>query len=156
MVTQRRITKIVSGGQTGVDRAALDVALALAIPCGGWCPQGRRAEDGQIASKYPLTETDDSNYSVRTKLNILHSDATLIFCYRIANGGTALTLRLVSAQSKPYLVIDLLKNIDWVSEIHRWIERCNIKQLNIAGPRASKANNVYNESYQILYRWLAG
>src|SRR3954454_8651242 len=86
-------TKIVSGGQTGVDRAALDVALALGIPCGGWCPKGRKAEDGPIEDRYPLSETPSSDYRQRTLWNIRDSDATLILTWGEPTGGTLLTVK---------------------------------------------------------------
>lgn len=84
---------IVSGGQTGVDRAALDVALALGIPCGGWCPKGRLAEDGPLPDRYPLRETEFEGYSKRTKLNVQDSDGTLLFTRQRPSGGTKLTLQ---------------------------------------------------------------
>ena len=88
------IRRIVSGGQTGVDRAALDVALSLGIPCAGWCPRGRRAEDGPIDARYPLNETPSTSYAKRTEWNVRDSDATLILARLPLGGGTALTERL--------------------------------------------------------------
>ena len=88
------LSEIVSGGQTGVDRAALDVALSLQIPHGGWCPKGRRAEDGPIDSKYLLKETDEEKYEVRTEKNVIDSDGTLIFSKGLLTGGTLLTLEM--------------------------------------------------------------
>mgnify|MGYP003793290687 CR=1 FL=1 len=85
------IKKIVSGGQTGVDRAALDVAMQLGIPVGGWCPRGRRAEDGRIPDSYPLREASSVNYAKRTELNVRDSDGTLILSGGPLTGGTALT-----------------------------------------------------------------
>lgn len=92
-----RPAKLLSGGQTGVDRAALDAALALGIPCGGWCPQGRRAEDGQIPARYPLTETGSPGYRERTYLNVRDSDGTLILARGALSGGTTLTRRVARA-----------------------------------------------------------
>ena len=85
------VEKIVSGGQTGVDRAALDVALELGIPCGGWCPRGRRAEDGALSARYPLMETPSDDYVQRTTWNIRDSDGTLILTRGEPTGGTAQT-----------------------------------------------------------------
>ena len=89
--------KIVSGGQTGVDRAALDAALALGIPCAGWCPKGRRAEDGAIPERYPVAETESADYEERTRLNVGDADATLILASGPLSGGTGLTAETAEA-----------------------------------------------------------
>lgn len=99
--------RIVSGGQTGVDRAALDVALELSLECGGWCPRGRRAEDGVIAAKYPLRETPMEDYRQRTEWNVRDSDATLILKRGELKGGTLLTAELARRYGRPLLVVDL-------------------------------------------------
>ena len=92
MNAEIRRLKIISGGQTGADRAALDVALTLSLPIGGWCPQGRRAEDGVIPDRYPLLETPERNYQARTRRKIEDSDGTLILNLGQLGGGTALTV----------------------------------------------------------------
>lgn len=148
------INKIISGGQTGVDRAALDVALQLNIPHGGWCPKGRLSESGIIPEKYLLTETLSSDYSERTLLNIKDSDGTLILVPTIpfnVNDGTHLTIQKVKAKHKPYLIIDLSKenNID---EVINWTKENNIKLLNIAGPRESQCSGVYNKAFEYLQK----
>src|SRR5262245_54833883 len=97
---QAVFTKIISGGQSGVDRAALDVALELGIPCGGWCPKGRRAEDGPLPDRYPLDETQTSFYPERTRRNVRDSDGTLILADGAAKGGTALTIELAEQMQK--------------------------------------------------------
>ena len=102
-----RIEKVVSGGQTGVDRAALDVAIYLDIPHGGWCPRGRRAEDGRIPETYQLRETSSRDYASRTEQNILDSDATLILYAKKLSGGSGLTLRLAQQHRRPVLCVDL-------------------------------------------------
>ena len=129
--------KIVSGGQTGVDRAALDVALRLGMPCGGWCPRGRRAEDGTIPSRYPLAETPDARYPQRTLWNVRDSDGTLVLHAGRPRGGTALTLRLLGRQHKPALRLDLDEHPD-PAELARWIGAQGIRVLNVAGPRESE------------------
>jgi hypothetical protein len=126
--------RIVSGGQTGVDRAALDVAIELGIPHGGWCPRGRLAEDGRIPSKYQLVETDSPQYSVRTERNVLDSDATLILCRGPLSGGTELTARLADRHGKPRLTVDLDGPPD-PECVRRWLEAHRAGILNVAGPR---------------------
>ncbi len=88
------IQRVFSGGQTGVDRAALDVALDLGFPCGGWCPSGRRAEDGPLKEIYPLKETPSKNYAQRTEWNVRDSDGTLVLHRGSLSGGTAFTIEL--------------------------------------------------------------
>ena len=100
------IGRLVSGGQTGVDRAALDAALELGVPCGGWCPKGRKAEDGTVPDRYPLTETPSGSYSQRTRWNIRDSDATLVLSWGKPTGGVLLTLNECRKVGKPHLVID--------------------------------------------------
>jgi hypothetical protein len=101
------IGRLVSGGQSGVDRAALDVALELGISCGGWSPRGRKAEDGVIADRYPLVETPSGGYSQRTRWNIREADGTLILTWGAPMGGTLLTVNECRKTGKPHLVIDL-------------------------------------------------
>src|ERR1051325_10056938 len=99
--------KIISGGQTGVDRAALDVALELEIECGGYCPKGRRSEDGIIPEKYPLTETSTREYAERTELNVKTADGTLVLIDNQADRGTSLTIELCNRHKKPSMTVDL-------------------------------------------------
>jgi hypothetical protein len=142
-------TRIISGGQTGVDRAALDIARELGLPSGGWCPKGRRAEDGPINSAYPLEETESSSYPVRTEKNVLDSDGTLILTRGKPKGGTALTRRLARDASKPYLIINLFdeENPRIVLE---WGRRNKISLLNVAGPRESEAPGIYGQASRFL------
>src|SRR5687768_746683 len=103
----RWIDKVISGGQAGVDRAALDAALALGYEVGGWCPQGRRAEDGPIPQRYPLKETVSEKYPTRTALNVRDADATLILHLGTLCGGSKLTAEVARRSHKPYRAIDL-------------------------------------------------
>lgn len=143
------IEKIVSGGQTGVDRAALDVALELGIFCGGWCPQGRLAEDGPIDERYPLQETTSEDYSQRTKNNVRDSDGTLILTAGEPTGGTALTRTHAEIIGKPCLVIDLNQKPN-PATVHDWIQTHSIQILNVAGPRASQQPGIYTKATQFL------
>jgi hypothetical protein len=107
MENQERGFKIISGGQTGVDRSALDAALTLNIPCGGWCPNGGKAEDGPIPPHFPLQETPSSDYRVRTEKNVTDSDGTLILTHGPVTGATAYTVTLAKKHKKPYFILDL-------------------------------------------------
>ena len=125
MASPRYPEKVVSGGQTGVDRAALDVALMLGIPCGGWCPKGRLAEDGVIPPHYPLRESDSRDYAYRTRLNVRDSDGTLILHRGVLNGGTALTLRCARELGRPVFVVDL-EHPPELNTVHAWLRRHHI------------------------------
>ena len=145
--------KIVSGGQTGVDRAALDIAIELGIPCGGWCPKGRLAEDGVIDLHYPLHETESPEYPVRTEMNVKDSDATLIITEGPVTGGTARTLELAKKHKKSFLVVDLSKRID-PAIVKKWLEFNMVGTLNIAGPRESKVPGIHDRAIEFLRRIL--
>jgi hypothetical protein len=147
--------KIISGGQTGVDRAALDAALELVIPAGGWCPKGRLAEDGRIADRYPLQETDSPYYQVRTEKNVREADGTLILTRGKPKGGTALTIELAQKHDKPHLVIDFSKKCD-PSQVQEWSRKENIKILNVAGPRESENPGIYRQALEFLKSVLFG
>ncbi len=143
------ILRIVSGGQTGVDRAALDVALALGLPAGGWCPQGRRAEDGVIDPRYPLTQTPLAKYAQRTAWNVRDSDGTLVLRFDDPSPGTNLTIEKAHALEKALLLIDLTRNPNPI-DIVRWIADSKIHVLNVAGPRESEAPGVYEAARVFL------
>ena len=147
------IEKIVSGGQTGVDRAALDAAMQLGIPVGGWCPRGRRAEDGRISDDYPLMETAAANYSDRTERNVRDSDGTLIISGGPLTGGTALTRSLAVRLGKPVFVIDL-RNDPSPDVSDEWLAEHQIKTLNVAGPRESQQPGIYDRVVQFLIQLL--
>ena len=146
---EKHLLKIISGGQTGVDRAALDTALKNNLPVGGWCPKGRKAEDGPIDSRYPLKETISDKYQVRTELNVRESDATLIICKGAPSGGTALTIKKAREQGKALLIIDLQKQPAF-KPVCQWILDNNISTLNIAGPRESQSSGIYQETALFL------
>ena len=137
------LKKIISGGQTGADRAGLDAAIELNIPIGGWCPKGRKAEDGPIDEKYPLQETTSGDYRVRTERNVKESDGTFIFTMGKPTGGTALTVKKAKALEKSHMVIDLDDHHDFV-KVKDWLVDNDVKVLNIAGPRGSKFPDVYD------------
>jgi hypothetical protein len=138
-----------------VDRAALDAAMELGIPCGGWCPKGRKAEDGVIPAKYPLVETASAAYRVRTARNARDSDATLILTRGRPRGGTKLTVKYAEARGKPLLVVDLSECPDITTAV-AWIVAHQPRVLNVAGPRESQAPGIYEESRRFLLDLLAG
>lgn len=141
--------RIVSGGQTGVDRAALDVALERGLRCGGWCPSGRRAEDGPIAPRYPLVETSEPAYAQRTEWNVRDSDGTLVLNQGAVVGGTAQTVRFAKRRRRPCMVVDL-KHAPDAAAVRAWIRQRRIKTLNVAGPRESKRPGIYRKAAQFL------
>jgi hypothetical protein len=143
------IEKIISGGQTGVDRAALDAALELGLPCGGWCPKGRRAEDGPIPDRYPLQETSSPAYPLRTEMNVEDSDGTLILAWGSPCGGTLLTLKLARKHHKPYILVDLAQEAD-ASSVQEWCRKNQVRIMNVAGPRESEAPGIYAQTISFL------
>lgn len=150
-----KLTKIISGGQTGVDRAALDAAIFCDFSYGGSIPKGRRAEDGVIDLKYKLLqELDTPDYMTRTEKNVLDSDATLIINKGILEGGTAQTFEFTLKYGKPCLVINIDLEEKPVEKIYDWIKQVKPCILNIAGPRESKCPGIYRESYDIIVELL--
>lgn len=148
------VTRVVSGGQTGVDRAALDWAIANGIEQGGWCPKGRRAEDGVIHARYQLHETSSVKYAQRTKWSVRDSDGTLILNVGAVEGGTLSTLRFVEQLRKPRRLVDLA---DCVSDsdlalVISWLLEERIVTLNVAGPREEKRPGIYEMTRGFLER----
>lgn len=137
--------RIVSGGQTGVDRAALDFAYRSRIPHGGWCPKGRLAADGPLSFKYQLRETESEGYRQRTKRNVQDSDATIIFNIGEMEGGTLQTARFATALNKPHRIfqLDQSKLEDVALEVVEWLKQGHYTILNIAGPREEKRPGIY-------------
>jgi len=143
------VLKVVSGGQTGVDRAALDAARAAGLPSGGWCPRGRRAEDGPIDPGYPLVETPSAEYAQRTAWNVRDSDGTLVVARGRPAGGTALTMTLARRHGKPVVVVDLARSPS-PDEVSRWVQSRAIGTLNVAGPRESQRPGIGREARVFL------
>tara|TARA_B100000809_G_scaffold221029_2_gene229073 strand:+ start:594 stop:1124 length:531 start_codon:yes stop_codon:yes gene_type:complete len=143
---------IISGGQTGVDRAALDVALEFGVPHAGWCPRGRRAEDGPISTEYLLRESPTPEYSERTFLNIQDSDGTLILHRGKLAGGTLLTHQLAHRIKIPLLVIQVerVTSTRAIDSLFSWLQDNSIQLLNVAGPRESRDPGIYQQAGQFL------
>ncbi len=141
------IERIISGGQTGVDRAALDAAHACGVPSGGWCPQGRRADDGPIPAHYPLRETPTVAYAQRTAWNVRDSDGTLVLLIEAPEGGTALTIEEAQRRGRPWRVVRLPAD---PALTRTWICEQSVRTLNVAGPRASEAQGVYAAAFAFL------
>lgn len=146
------IKKIISGGQTGADQAALDVAIELEIPHGGWIPKGRKTEDGVLPEKYKLQEMPTASYPKRTEQNILDSDGTLIISHGKLTGGSALTKKLAEKHGKPCLHVDLDATNPFAATkaITYWLSEHDIETLNVAGPRLSKEPRIYDEVKKTL------
>src|SRR6185437_12511871 len=147
-----RLARIVSGGQTGVDLAALDAAIAAGFPCGGWVPRGRFNEDGPIDPRYPVTETVSRKLVLRTEWNVRDSDATLILSRGLLSGGSALTEQLAKRYAKPCLHIDLAVSSpeDGVARIVAWLDNVDGAILNVAGPRRSNDSEIYALAYRVV------
>lgn len=151
------LKQIISGGQTGADRAALDAALEKNFPRGGWCPAGRIAEDGVIPLSYPLKETRGSDYEERTEKNVRDSGGTLILTDGAPTGGTALTAEFARKHGKPCLVIDVdMEDAECIPRIISWLLKEKIEILNVAGPRASKNPRIYAAARRIVSGVLEG
>jgi hypothetical protein len=146
------IKKIIPGGQTGADRAALDVAFKFGIPHGGWIPKGRKTEKGPLPKKYQLQEIPTDSYEARTEQNVMDSDGTLIIARGKLTGGTDYTRQMTLKHKKQLLGIDLnlTGHFDAASLIVSWIKLQRVQVLNVAGPRASKDPVIYSDVTRIL------
>ncbi len=144
--------RIISGGQTGADRAALDWAIAHRLPHGGWCPRGRLAEDGVIDARYQLRETPEAEYLQRTEWNVRDSDATLIVSLAPRlSGGSLATIELAAAHDKPCLHLSALQEPpDNARQLENFLRKHKVGILNVAGPRASGEPGVGAFIQQIL------
>jgi Circularly permutated YpsA SLOG family len=145
------LAKIVSGGATGADRAALDVALELGLHCGGWCPHGHIADDGRVYHGYHLAATPSASYRQCTEWNVRDSDATLILAgSRRLAGGTRNTLAFaLKRHRKPALVLQL-RDGEQRRRVRRWLRQHRIRVLNVAGPRERKRPGIYREARRLL------
>lgn len=149
----KKIKTIISGGQTGADRAAFDFALENGIEIGGFVPKGRRAEDGKISASYPnLIETPKRNYTERTELNVQNSDATLIVSHGKLTSGSLLTKKFAKKHQKSFLHIDYLDASieESVQKTRKWLASIKCKRLNIAGSRASTDAEIYEKTKLFL------
>ncbi len=144
--------KIISGGQTGADLAALDAAIALALPHGGWLPRGRKTEAGPLSPRYALLENDSPRYRDRTERNILEADATLICSHGPLTGGSALTEALAIRHDRPFFHVDFehtpLETATTL--VQRWLDTIHPAILNVAGPRASSDPCIYPAVFALL------
>ncbi len=146
------ITRIVSGGQTGADQAALDFAIEKGITHGGWIPKGRKTEAGVLPEKYLLTEMETASYPKRTEQNVIDSDGTLIISHGKLTGGSDYTKKMAEKHGKPFVHIDAdsVSLGDAVKLIWDWILENGIEVLNVAGARASKDAKIYPTTKTIL------
>lgn len=152
------LAKIISGGQTGIDRGALDAAHACGFPCGGWCPPGRLAEDGQIPDHYPVIEIDAGRYRERTLRNVLESDGAVIIYFGRVEGGTEETLLFCIERHKPYKLIDAdeVEPKRAAALIASFVQQYGIGVLNVAGPRQSKAPKAHGYASAVINLLLQG
>ncbi|MBM9536711.1 putative molybdenum carrier protein [Desulfobulbus alkaliphilus] len=146
------IEEIISGGQTGADRAALDAAILLDIPHGGWLPKGRKTEDGPLSRRYTLREMHSRRYRDRTEKNVMSADVTLLFSFGPLSGGSALTEALAIRHDRPYLHIDLehFPLHQAAEAVQTWLLNRNARIVNIAGPRASSEARIYPAVFAVL------
>ena len=152
------IIKIVSGGQTGADRGGLDAAIRAGVPHGGWCPKGRKAEDGTIPAIYDLKETKSADYKARTERNVEESDATVIFTRGELDGGSLLTAKYASKHLKPYQHLDLAaaSQKQAIQAVVRWLDGLGDETvLNVAGQRESKSPGIQGAVRDIMVEVLA-
>ena len=156
------LEKLISGGQTGADRAALDVAIRHGFPHGGWCPKGRKAEDGPIGGQYTLVETPSANYLQRTEWNVRDTDGTVVFTLsKEATGGSLRTINFARKHKKPCLHVSatFAGYANPSINLQRFVAEHRIKRLNVAGSRASKEPGVWEFACQTIedaFFWTKG
>lgn len=133
-----------------MDRAALDVAIALGLPHGGFVPKGRLAEDGPLPTHYQMTELASAKYEDRTRANVDQAEATLVFFRERISGGTLLTWEYAKSRKKPTLLINLAAQTNNAGQIKAWLQKYTPDSLNIAGPRESTHPGIYTEARSLL------
>ena len=148
----RRRLEIISGGQTGVDRGALDAALELGARCGGWCPEGRLAEDGRIPDRYPLVVLGGGSYADRTRRNVEDSDGTLILHFGPFSAGTLYTVEVCAELLKPFCAIDgsEVAAAEAATQVREFLDDNDIHRLNVAGPRASHCPAAHGYARDVI------
>ncbi|MBN2697504.1 MAG: putative molybdenum carrier protein [Bacteroidales bacterium] len=148
--------KLISGGQTGVDRAVLDFCLGNRVECGGWCPQDRKAEDGIIDKKYPLTELPGGDYLDRTRANVIGSDATVIIFMEEMEGGTLESYMFTRQEGKPFLLLDMSVHTPEKAamKLRKFTDRIKPAILNFSGPRESEWRNGYSICSELLRKFM--
>ena len=150
--------EIRSGGQTGADRGGLDAGLDAGLTIGGWCPRGRKAENGPIPERYPLKETPSSDYPQRTEWNVRDTDGTVIFFFGPELGrGSSLTVKYARKHEKPMCLIDLAqtKEKEAISFLLDFLKSAKIGALNVAGNRESRALGIQEKVRGIILKALA-
>jgi len=149
--------KIISGGQTGADRAALDAAIDSGVEHGGYLPRGRLTEAGPLPARYRLRELPSARYRDRTEQNVKAAEATLILSFGVLTGGSALTEALAIRHDRPCLHIDfeVLEREQAVDLVVRWLREHDVRVLNVAGPRASSEPGIYQAVYDLLVKVIA-
>ena len=147
-----RLRKIISGGQTGADRAALDAAIEMGLAHGGWVSKGRRTEDGPLPERYDVMETESRDYARRTAENVAAADATVLISHGPLAGGSALTREIAEKKGRPWLHLDLerMSRFDAARRVSRWLRQEQVAVLNVAGPRASEDERIYTATRDIL------
>jgi hypothetical protein len=147
-----KLNKVISGGQTGADRGALKAAMAAGLKTGGWCPNGRRAEDGRIPDEYRLDETPSTDYPQRTEWNVRDSDATIVFTWGGPGRGSSLTAKFCALMKKPYRIIDISDSDEEKIGIHiaGFIRMVDPETLNVGGTRGSNAPGIEERVMQSI------
>jgi hypothetical protein len=146
---------IVSGGQTGADRGGIDAAIEMGVSYCGWCPKGRRAEDGTIPEYIKLTESNSADYALRTEINVAFAAGVLVFTHGQLTGGSQLTHAIAMRLGRPRCWIDLSVPGEYAAALAQFVTDRNITYLMVAGNRESKAPGIYQAVRTIMVQVLA-